>query len=140
MLKKRIIPSLFIPIGFAAAGIAAWILLSNLGNIVCALPGMLSLEGEAADTLQGIGTQLASTKITLQWLIPAAIAVLFAALRFACPPKGGGTLALYIIAGILLWLAALAAAILFSRLGGIRILDIASSAAKLIGGGILENL
>ncbi len=140
MLKKRILPSFFILAGFAAAVTAAWLLLCNLGNIVYTAASAIPLGGDAADILQGIGTQLGKTEISLQILLPAVIGVLFCALRFAFPPKGGGTLTLYIIGGILLWLAALAAAIIFSRLGGIRILDIVTSAADLIGGGILENL
>jgi len=139
MLKKRILPSLFILIGFTAAIIAAWILLTNLGDIVCEIASLIFSDEENARTMQDIGTQIGKSEKTIHVLLPALSAVLFALFRFVCPPKKRGTLTLYIIAGILLWLAALAAAFLFSRLGGIRILDIAVSAAKLIGGGIFEN-
>ena len=137
MLKKRILPAFFILVGFAAAIVGAHFLLANLGNIVIsAAPA----AGDAAETVEGIGTQINASPKSVQILIPAAIGVLFAALRFACPPKGAIGHVLYTLLGILLWIAALAAALLFSRMGGIRILDIVRSASELIGGGILENL
>lgn len=137
MQKKRILPALGIMIAFAAAITGAFVILTRLGDIVIFAS---SYAGDAAETVAAIGAQIGVSPKSLQILLPAAIGILFAVLRFVCPPKGAGGHVLYTILGILLWITALAAALAFSRMGGIRILDIARSMAELIGGGILENL
>ena len=137
MLKKRILPSAVTAILFAAAIAGAHFLLANLGNLVIAAA---SYAGDAAEALQGVGAQINVSPKAVHILIPAAIGVFWTALRFACPPKGWGSRTLFVLGGILLWIAAFAAALLLARLGGIRILDIVRSMAELIGGGILEHL
>ena len=137
MPKKRILPALGITVAFAAAIAGAYGILTRLGDIVIFAS---SFAGDAAETVAAIGAQIGISPKSLHILLPALIGILFAALRFAFPPKGAPGRTLYILGGILLWITALAAALAFSRMGGIRILDIARSIAELIGGGILENL
>ena len=137
MPKKRILPALGITVAFAAAIAGAFIILTRLGDIVIFAS---SFAGDAAETVSAIGAQIGLSPKTPHILLPAAIGIFFASLRFAFPPKGAGGRTLYILGGILLWITALAAALAFSRMGGIRIWDIVRSMAELIGGGILENL
>ncbi len=137
MLKKRILPSVCTALLFTAAIVAAHFLLANLGNIIITAA---SYAGDTSGTAAGIGAQINSSPKSVHVLIPAVLGVLLAVLRLVCPPKGIGGRTLYVLGGIVLWITALAAALLLSRMGGIRILDIIRSAAELIKGGILENL
>ncbi|MBQ4042359.1 MAG: hypothetical protein IJD06_00060 [Clostridia bacterium] len=139
-MTRRTVPAGVILLFFAlAAGLGYW-LVSSLGTLIPAAVDRFVPDAETARTLGDIFGQLTEAAVTPHVLLPVVLASGFALLRFLLPPKHGFVTALYVLLGIVLWLAAFLSAVLFARINGIRIFDIASVLTDLIRGGLLEIL
>ena len=139
-MVKRTVPAVLILLFYAAAaGLGYW-LVSSLGTLIPAAAVRFVPDAETARTLGDIFGQLTEADVTLHLLLPAVLASGFALLRFLLPPKNGFVTMLYVLLGIVLWLAVFLSAVLFSRINSIRILDIAAVLTDLIRGGLLEIL
>lgn len=139
-MAKKILPPVFILLSFALAAALACLLMTELGSLIPAAADALGVDADTSDSLHNIFGQLADAEQTPHFLIPAVLAVVLALLRTLLPPKNGGVTFLYCLLGFLMWLAAFGSALLFSRINGIRILDVAASLIDLIRGGVLEIL
>ena len=139
-MTKRFKPAGIILLVFALGAGLGFLLVSSLGTLIPAAADALLPDADTARTVRGIFGQLTEAAVTPHVGIPLILTAVFALLRFLLPPKHKFVTFLYVLFGIVLWLAVFFSSVILARINGIRILDIVSVLTDLIRGGLLEIL
>ena len=139
-MAKRIVPAIFILLFFGLAAVLGWGVAAHLDALLCTTADMLIPDAQMAADIQAIFAQLADAVLEPHWILPLVLTAVLLLIRLLLPPKNGGVVFLYCLLGFCMWVGTLATALLFSRVNGIRLLDVVSVLLDLVRRGIFELL